>query len=82
VAAKCLTAYLVTGKYSYSGTKFCSSVLETDGIRVPVRNIRNLLCSLALHCHCPVRRASVTNTLCKSVDIFKICFNLNHIKLY
>jgi hypothetical protein len=32
----------------FNGTKYCPSALETDGIHVPTRNIRNFACSLAL----------------------------------
>jgi hypothetical protein len=56
----------------FSGTKQCLSVLETVGIRVPTRNIRNfntLSCSLS---HCPSARCvSAANAVCKYTDIFR-----------
>jgi hypothetical protein len=55
----------------FSGTKQCQSVLETVGIRVPTRNIRNFntfSCSLS---HCPSARCvSAANAVCKYTDIF------------
>jgi hypothetical protein len=63
--------------HAFSGTKYCPSVLETVGIRVPTRNIRNFTtCSCSLS-HClSARCVSATNAVCKSTDIFnKSCLN-------
>jgi hypothetical protein len=50
----------------FSGTKHCPSVLETVGIRVPTRNIRNFTTFSCSFTHCP----SAVNAVCKSTDIF------------
>jgi hypothetical protein len=36
----------------FSGTKHCPSVLETVGIRVPTRNIRNPFNKMCIYCKC------------------------------
>jgi hypothetical protein len=59
------------------GTKHCPSVLETVGLRVPTRNIRNFTTFSCLFSHCPsVRCVSAANAVCNSIDIFsKSCLN-------
>jgi hypothetical protein len=62
---------------AFSGTKHCPSVLETVGIRVPTRNIRNFTTFSCSFSHCPSARCvSAANAVCKSTDIFsKSCLN-------
>jgi hypothetical protein len=57
----------------YRGSKYCPSVLETVGLRVPVRYIRDFsmfsVCSSSKNC--PFARcASAANVVCTDVDIF------------
>jgi hypothetical protein len=57
----------------YSGSKFCRSVLEIVGLRVPAGYIRNfrLLSSSSSCKHSPSARfASASNDICKDVDVF------------
>jgi hypothetical protein len=57
----------------YSGSKFCPSVLETVGLRVPPRRIRNFaLFSVCSSCkNCPsARYASATNVVCRDYHVF------------
>jgi hypothetical protein len=56
----------------FSGAKCCSSVLETVGIRVPTRNIRNFTPFCCSPSHCPSARCvSAANAVCKCTDIFR-----------
>jgi hypothetical protein len=56
---------------TFCGAKYCPSALETVGLRVSTRNIRNynmFSCSVS---HCPSARCvSAANAVCKSMDIF------------
>jgi hypothetical protein len=56
----------------YRGSKFCSSVSETVGLRVPVRYIRDFsmfsVCSSSKNC--PARSASAANVVCRDLDIY------------
>ena len=66
---------------TFNGSLNCPSVLETVGIRVPSRNIRNysmFCCSLS---HCPTARCvSAANLVCNSFDIFVSShFNLKNL---
>jgi hypothetical protein len=57
----------------YSGSKFCPSVLEIVGLRVPAGYIRNFrLFSFSSSCkHSPSARfASAANDICRDVDVF------------
>jgi hypothetical protein len=57
----------------YTGYKFCPSVLETVGLRVPARNIKDFaLFSVCFSCkNCPSARcASAANVVCRHVDVF------------
>jgi hypothetical protein len=57
----------------YSGSKFCPSVLEIVGLRVPAGFIRNFrLFSSSSSCkHSPsARLASAANDICRDVDVF------------
>jgi hypothetical protein len=55
----------------FRGTKYCPSVLETVGIRVPTRNIRNFTMFNCSSNHCPsARRVSAANAVCKFTDNF------------
>jgi hypothetical protein len=57
----------------YNGYKFCPSLLETAGIRFPIRNFRDFppLAVGFLRKNCPsARYATAANTVCKDVDIF------------
>jgi hypothetical protein len=69
--------------YFYNGFKFCPSFLETAGICVPTRNVRDFpLFTLGFYRKiCPSARcASATNIVCKDIDIFgKHSVALNHI---
>jgi hypothetical protein len=58
----------------YLGSKFCPSVLETVGLRVPTRHLRDF----PLFYVCPTiknrpsaRCASAANVVCKDFDIFR-----------
>jgi hypothetical protein len=63
---------------AFSGTKYCPSVLETVGIRVPTRNTRNFTMFSCSFSHCPSARCVFdANTVYKSTDIFsKSCLSL------
>jgi hypothetical protein len=57
----------------YSGSKFCLSVLEAVGLRVPPRRIRDFaLFSVCYSCkNCPsARRASAANVVCRDDYVF------------
>jgi hypothetical protein len=58
----------------YLGSKFCPSVLETVGLRVPTRHLRDF--SLFYVCptikNCPSARcASAANDVCRDFDVFR-----------
>jgi hypothetical protein len=57
----------------YRGSKFCPSVFETVGLRVPVRYIRDFsmfnVCSSSKNCP-SARCASAANVVCRDSDIF------------
>jgi hypothetical protein len=56
---------------TFKGLYNCPSVLETVGIRVPSRNIRNFSMFCCSSSHCPSARCvSAANLVCNSVDIF------------
>jgi hypothetical protein len=49
------------------GTKYCPSVLETFGVRVPTQNIRNFTTFICSFSHCPSARCvSAASAVCKS----------------
>jgi hypothetical protein len=53
----------------FCGTKYCPSVLETVGVRVPTRNMRNFTTFPCSFSHCPSARCvSAANAVCKSTD--------------
>jgi hypothetical protein len=57
----------------YFGLKFCPSVLEIVGLRVPARYVRDFaLFNVCTSCkNCPSARcASAANVVCKDVDVF------------
>jgi hypothetical protein len=55
----------------FSGAKCCSSDLETVGIRVPTRYIRNFTMFSFSSSRCPSARCvSAANSVCKRTDIF------------
>jgi hypothetical protein len=57
----------------YFGLKFCSSVLEIVGLRVPARYSRDFaLFNIFSVCkNCPSARcASAANVVCRNVDVF------------
>jgi hypothetical protein len=55
-----------------SGAKCCPSVLETVGIRVPIRNFRNVTMFTCASSHCPTaRRVSAENAVCRRTDILR-----------
>jgi hypothetical protein len=60
----------------YSGTKWCPSVLETVGLPVPTRNIRNFTMFTCSSSHFPSSRCvSAANVVCKHRDNFDTsCF--------
>jgi hypothetical protein len=55
------------------GSKFCPSVLETVGLRVPTRHIRDV--PLFYVCptikNCPARCASAANVVCRDFGVFR-----------
>jgi hypothetical protein len=57
----------------YFGSKFCPSVLEIVGLRVPARYIRDFalfnVCSSTKNCP-SARCAAAANAVCKEVDVF------------
>jgi hypothetical protein len=57
----------------YFGFKFCHSVLEIVGLRVPARYIRDFalfnVCSSSKNCP-SARCASAANVVCRDVDVF------------
>jgi hypothetical protein len=57
------------------GLKFCPSVLEIVGLRVPARYIRDFalfnVCSLSKNCP-SARCASAANVVCRDVDVFGV----------
>jgi hypothetical protein len=54
----------------FRGTKFCPSVLEAVGLRVPTRKIGNFSMFSCSSSHCPTARCvSAANSVCKFVDI-------------
>jgi hypothetical protein len=57
----------------YSGSKFCPSVLEIVGLRVPARYLRDFalfnVCSLCENCP-SASCASAANVVCRDVDVF------------
>jgi hypothetical protein len=56
---------------AFCGTKYCPSVLETVGLRVPTRNIRNFTTFSCSFSHCPSARCvSAANAVYKFMDIF------------
>jgi hypothetical protein len=56
---------------AFSGTKYCPSLLETVGIRVTTRNIRNFTMFSCSFSHCrSARCVSTSNAVCKSTDSF------------
>jgi hypothetical protein len=56
----------------YRGSKFCPSVLETVGLRVPVQSVRDFsmfsVCSYSKNCRAAC--TSAANVVCRDVDIF------------
>jgi hypothetical protein len=66
----------------YRGSKFCPSALETVGLRVPVRYIRDFsmfsVCSSSKNCP-SARCASAANVICRDLDIFgtNVCYAAN-----
>jgi hypothetical protein len=55
-----------------SGLKWCPSLLDTTGIRVPSRNVRNSSLFTATCTNSPTaRRVTAANRACKDVDIFR-----------
>jgi hypothetical protein len=58
----------------YLGSKFCPSVLETVGLRVPTLHLRDfpLFCVCPAIKNCPSARcASAANVVCRHFDIFR-----------
>jgi hypothetical protein len=57
----------------YRGSKFCPSVLEIVGLRVPARCIRDFtlfsVCSSSRYSSC-ARCASAANVVCRDIDVF------------
>jgi hypothetical protein len=72
----------------YSGSKLCPSILETVGLRVPPRRIRDfVLFSVCSSCkNCPSTRcASTANVVCRDLGTFSsvtFCKTLDFILLY
>jgi hypothetical protein len=64
--------------YVFSGTKYCPFILETVGIRVPIRNIRNFTTFSCSFSQClSAKCVSAANAVYKSTDIFsKSCVSL------
>jgi hypothetical protein len=66
----------------YRGLKYCPSLLEAVGLRVPTRCLRdfsmfNFIPSLK---NCPVRCASAANVVCRDFDVYKTnIVSLSHI---
>jgi hypothetical protein len=53
----------------FTGTKYCPSMLETVGIRVPTRGVRNFTMFSCSFGHCPKARCvSVANAVCKCAN--------------
>jgi hypothetical protein len=69
---------------AFYGTKNCPSVLETVGLRIPTRNIRNFTTFSCPFSHClSARCVSAANAVCKSIDIFrKPCWSLSSLSLF
>jgi hypothetical protein len=66
----------------YFGFKFCPSVLEIVGLRVPARHIRDFalfnVCSSSKNCP-SARCASAANVVCRDVEVFRAGnVHLNH----
>jgi hypothetical protein len=56
----------------YSGLKCCPSLLDTTGIRVPSRNVRNSSLFTVTCTNSPTARCvTAANRVCKDVDIFR-----------
>jgi hypothetical protein len=56
----------------FSGTKCCSSVLETVGLRVPTRNMHNFNMFTCPSSHCPSARCvSTANAVGTFTDVFR-----------
>jgi hypothetical protein len=57
----------------YLGSKFCPSVLETVGLCVPTRHLRDfpLFYVWPAIKNCPARWASAANVVCRDYDIFR-----------
>jgi hypothetical protein len=57
----------------YLGSKFCPSVLETDGLRGPTRHLRDFplfyVCPTIKNCP-SARCASAANVVCRDFDVF------------
>jgi hypothetical protein len=54
---------------SFCGTKYCPSVLETVGLRVPTRNIRNFTTFSCSFSHCPSARSVSAANPMQSVNL-------------
>jgi hypothetical protein len=65
-----------------SGAKCCPSPLETVGIRVPTRTIRNFNMFSCFSSHCLLARCvSAANSVCKRRDIFcNSCLSVKNFK--
>jgi ornithine cyclodeaminase/alanine dehydrogenase-like protein (mu-crystallin family) len=56
----------------YSGLKCCPSLLDTTGIRVPSRNVRNSsLFSATCKNSPPAKCVTAANGVCEDADIFR-----------
>jgi hypothetical protein len=64
---------------AFCGAKYCPSALQTVGLRVPTRNIRNYTTFSCSFSHCPSARfVFAANVVWKLMDIFiKSCWGLN-----
>jgi hypothetical protein len=66
----------------YCGLKYCPSLLEAVGLRVPTRYLRDFsmfIFSPSLK-NCPARCASAANVVCRDFDVFKTnIVSLSHI---